>query len=200
MQIRSTFMVGLMSLGAVAAFGQTNTDNTVQRDVNQQTRIDSGVQNGSLTIREASRLESEQARIDRLQAKDLRDGKLDPKERARLQRAQNQASRDIHRDETNRAIGDPASKSSERMQADVQRNVNQEARIEQGLKSGSLTDKEAGKLERGQAREDHVEAVAGKNGHISTKENLAIDRSDNRQSEEIFDTKHNSHRAGGHKG
>jgi hypothetical protein len=61
---------------------------------------------------------------------------LSPQERAQLQRAQNRASHDINAAVNNGAKGNPQSASSERMQADVQRNINQEQRIEQGVKSG----------------------------------------------------------------
>jgi hypothetical protein len=200
MFIRSTLIMGLVSIGAVSAFAQTPVGNTTQRDVNQQVRIESGLKDGSLTTREASRLESEQAQIDRLQAKDLRDGHLSPQERAQLQRAQNRAGHDIHRDATNRANGNPESKSSERMQADVQRNVNQQTRIAHGLQSGSLTHKEVGQLERGQARDDHREAAAGRDGHVGAREQRAMNRHENQQSEIIHAKKHNDHHAGSYKG
>ncbi|UUZ55732.1 hypothetical protein LP419_09440 [Massilia sp. H-1] len=44
--------------------------------------------------------------------------------------------------------GNPNSASSQRMQADVQRNVNQQTRIENGIKSGELTNHEVAKLEK----------------------------------------------------
>ena len=84
----------VMSLAAISANAQSTAD-TVQRDVNQQTRIENGLKDGSLTTREAGKLETEQARIDRLQAKELKDGKLSLMERAQLRRAQNKVSRDI---------------------------------------------------------------------------------------------------------
>src|SRR5436190_13672961 len=119
---------------AGSAFAQAGT---VQRDVNQQERIEQGLKSGSLSTGEAARLEREQSRIDRDQARALRDGKLSPAEKARLQREQNRASRDINRLENNAQRGDPNSASSRRMQADVQRNANQQARIQQGVKSGA---------------------------------------------------------------
>ncbi|MEP6887827.1 MAG: hypothetical protein ABI945_05840 [Nitrospirales bacterium] len=42
---------------------------------------------------------------------------------------------------------------------EVQRNINQESRIEQGLKSGQLSTGEAAKLERGEARIDRMERM-----------------------------------------
>ena len=105
--LAASILVALASFGASA---QTTAD-TVQRDVNQQTRIENGLKDGSLNTKEASRLESEQSKIDRLQAKELKDGKLSPQERAQLLRAQNRASKDIKAAETNGVKGNPESMS-----------------------------------------------------------------------------------------
>lgn len=180
----------LIALGNAGAMAQT-TASTVQRDVNQQTRIENGLKEGSLTTKEAGRLEREESQVDRLQAKDLKDGKLTPLERAQLRRAQNKASRDIQSAESNGVKGNPESKSSERMQADVQRNINQEQRIEQGVQSGALTNREAGKLERGQARTERKEAQSARDGHVGKHEQAGIQRRDDKQSEDIFEKKHN---------
>ncbi|MFX6040504.1 hypothetical protein ABTE96_21280, partial [Acinetobacter baumannii] len=86
------------------------------------------------------------AKVDQLQAKDMKDGKLSPAERRQLRAAQNKASRDIKTAENNGVNGNPLSASSQRMQADVQRNVNQEKRIGAGLANGSLTQRETARL------------------------------------------------------
>src|SRR3954468_3997910 len=138
-----------------AAFAQAGT---VQRDVNQQQRIEQGLRSGQLTTREASRLENEEGRVERDQARAMKDGKLTPQEKARLQREQNQVSRDIYREKHDAQTGNPNSASSQRMQADVQRNVNQQRRIEQGVQSGSLTTREAGRLEGGESHISKKEA------------------------------------------
>jgi predicted transglutaminase-like cysteine proteinase len=182
----------LLAFGAANAFAQTTTAGTVQRDVNQQTRIEAGLKGGSLSTKEAGRLEKEESQVDRLQARDLKDGQLTPRERARLVRVQNKASADIRRAESNNIKGNPESKSSERMQADVQRNVNQEKRVEQGVQAGTLTNHEAGNLERGQARVDRKEALAARDGHVGKLEQAAIQHKENSQSEVIFDKKHNA--------
>jgi len=177
---------GLFSLTASA---QT-TGSEVQRDVNQQQRIEQGLKSGSLNTREASKLEAGESRIDKMEANAEKDGKLSPAEKARIQRAQNQESRDINRLENNAAKGNPNSASSQRMQADVQRNVNQQQRIEQGVKSGQLTNREVGKLENGQARVDRDEAHAGANGHVSAKEQQRVQKAENQQSKRIYKQKH----------
>jgi hypothetical protein len=171
-----------------AAFAQAGT---IQRDVNQQQRIEQGLQSGQLTTREAARLESEEARVERDQARAMKDGKLTPQEKARLAREQNQVSRDIYREKHDAQTGNPNSASSQRMQADVQRNVNQERRIEQGVKSGQLTNREVGKLENGQARVDRAEARAGANGRVSANEQQRIQKAENKQSKRIYREKHN---------
>ena len=178
------------ALGLAFSAGAFAQAGTVQRDANQQQRIEQGLKSGSLNTREASRLEQGEARIDKMEAKAEKDGKLSPAEKARIQRAQNQESRDINRLENNAAKGNPNSASSQRMQADVQRNVNQERRIEQGVKSGQLTNREVGKLENGQARVDRAEARAGANGHVSAKEQQRIQKDENQQSKRIYKQKH----------
>lgn len=191
MNIRILVTSTVLALGISAAYAQTTAD-TVQRDVNQQTRIENGLKDGSLTTKEAGRLEKEQSRIDRLQARDLKDGKLSAGERAELRQAQNKASHDINAAESNGAVGNPESKSSKRMQADVQRNINQEKRIEQGVQSGALTNHEVAKLERGQAKVDHMEAKAARDGHVGKHEQVAIQHKEDRQSAAIYDKKHNA--------
>ena len=192
MKVRILVASIALGLCASASFAQTTSESTVQRDVNQQTRIEQGLKSGSLSTGEAARLEKEQSNIDRLQARDMKDGKLTPRERARLTAAQNKASTDIHAAKTNGVTGNPQSASSKRMQADVQRDVNQQTRIEQGMKSGALTNHEAAKLEHGQAKVAHKEAVAGSDGHVGPREQLAVQRAENRQSKRIRIQKHDA--------
>ena len=180
----------LCALFSAAASAQT-AGSEVQRDVNQQQRIEQGLKNGSLNSREAGKLEREQSRVDKMESNAMKDGKLSPDEKARIQRAQNRASRDIKRDESNAARGNPNSASSQRMQADVQRNINQQKRIEQGIQSGQATNREVGSLERGQARVDRTEARAARNGHVGAGEQAAVQQAENRQSARIYKDKHN---------
>jgi hypothetical protein len=181
-------VAGLFSLTA----GAQTAGSEVQRDLNQQQRIEQGMKSGSLDTREASKLEAGESRIDRMEANAMKDGKLSPAEKARIQRKQNQESRDINRLESNAARGNPNSASSQRMQADVQRNVNQERRIEQGVKSGELTNREVGKLESGQARVDRAEARAGANGRVSASEQQRVQKAENQQSKRVYRQKHDA--------
>src|SRR5512147_223062 len=89
----STLVFYTLAAGAYAA--GPRTDEVVDRDVNQQERIEQGLQSGQLNTREAGRLERQETRIDRTEASDLKDGKLSPQEQARLNRMQNRASANI---------------------------------------------------------------------------------------------------------
>jgi hypothetical protein len=157
---KNAIAVAMTALFSAAAFAQT-AGSEVQRDVNQQERIEHGLQSGQLTTREAAKLEKEESHVDRMESKALKDGNLSPAEKARIQNAQNKVSKDIYSEKHDAQVGNPNSASSKRMQADVQRNVNQEKRIQQGVASAQLTNREVATLQRGQARVDRSEARAG---------------------------------------
>jgi hypothetical protein len=175
---------------AGSAFAQS-TGQVVQRNINQQERIEQGLTSGALNTREAARLEREEAHIDRLEARALKDGTLTPDESRRINRLENKVSRDIYREKHDAQTGNPNSASSQRMQADVQRNVNQQTRIEQGIQSGELTNKETAKLERGQAHVNRLEARAGRDGWVGPGEQAHVQRAENQQSRRIWRAKHN---------
>ena len=183
---------------AAPAFAQSAASET-QRDINQQQRIEQGLKSGALNTREAARLEGEEARVEKMESNALKDGKLTPEEKARIGRAQNNVSRDIYREKHDAQRGDPNSVSSQRMQADVQRNVNQQQRVEQGIRSGQLTNKEVGKLERGQSRVNRMESRAGADGSVGTNEQRRIQNRENKQSKHIYGDKHDGQRRASHK-
>jgi hypothetical protein len=187
----SVLGVALCATFSAAAFGQT-AGSVVQRDLNQQTRIEQGLQSGELSAREASRLERGEAHVEHMEANALSDGKLSAAEKRRISRAQNAMSERIYREKHDAQTADPNSASSRRMAADAQRNVNQQARIEQGIQSGELTNHETAKLERGQAHVNRLEARAGADGHVGPREQQHIQHAENRQSHRIFREKHDA--------
>src|SRR5262249_29140541 len=152
----------------------------------QQERIEQGLQSGQLSTKEAGQLERKEQQIDRTESNAMKDGTLSPAEKARIQREQNQASRQIYREKHNAATGNPNSASSQRMQADVQRNVNQQERINQGVRSGQLSNHEAGALERGQAHVDRAEANSAANGHVGAGEQARIQGKEDAQSKRVY--------------
>ncbi len=176
---------------ALPAFAQ-NAATEVQRNVNQQQRIEQGLQSGALTTKEAAKLEKGEARVEQKEANAMRDGKLTPQEKANIDAAQNRESAEIAKLKHNDRTGNPNSPSSQRMQADVQRQVNQQQRIEQGVKSGELTKREAGKLEAGQAKASGQVARAGSDGKVGPKEQARIQKTENRQSAKVHHEKHDA--------
>ncbi|HEY2630130.1 MAG TPA: hypothetical protein VGI57_13460 [Usitatibacter sp.] len=188
-------LVTAFVFAASAASAQT-VGSEVQRNDNQQNRIEQGLQSGQLNTKEASQLEKGQAKIDKMESHADKNGGPTPQQAANIQKAQNKESAAIDRDKHNAVTGNPNSASSQRMQANVQRNANQQARIEQGVQSGQLTGKETGKLERGQAHVNNAEAKAGANGHVSANEQKNIQARENHQSKRVYGKKHNGTNTG----
>jgi hypothetical protein len=196
-KMKRTFAATAVIAASMFALASAQTTGTeVQRNANQQERIEQGLKSGSLSTGEAAKLEKGEAKVDRMEANANKDGNLTDAEKARIQKAQNKESRAITRAKTNDRTGNPNSASSQRMQADVQRNANQQNRIEQGVQSGALTTHETAKLERGQAKVNRTEARAGADGHVGAGEQKAVQAKENRQSKKIFKQKHDAQTSG----
>jgi len=192
MRIQLTVLAAGLAVCAIAASAQAqNAADVVQRDVNQQNRIEQGLKSGQLTTKEAGKLEREESRVDKMEANAMKDGNVTNAEKRRIEAAENKVSKDIYNEKHDAQTGDPNSVSSKRMQADVQRNANQEQHIENGIKKGSLTNREAANLERGQARVDRKEANAAADGHVGADEQKNIQAAENRQNKHIHREKHN---------
>jgi hypothetical protein len=186
--IRTAFAIAALAT-ASAAFAQASapanaSQEVLQRQANQQQRIDNGLKDGSLSTREAARLEKKEAGLDRTIARDEKNG-LTPQEAHRINQRENALSRQIHAERHDAVRGDPNSASSRRMQADVQRNANQDRRMAQGAGAGQLSPKEVSMLERGQAHVDTREARAGADGHVGAREQARVQHAENRQSRHI---------------
>ena len=82
---------------ALPAAAQTATPRVDQRQANQERRIDQGVHNGTLSKREARRLDRNQRHVDAMENRAKRDGVVTRRERARMQVAQDRQSRKIYR-------------------------------------------------------------------------------------------------------
>ena len=76
-----------------------------------------------------------------------------------------------------------------------QRQANQERRIEQGEKSGALTQKEAAHLEKGQAHVQKMENKAVADGKVTKKERARIEKAQDKQSRHIYREKHDKQKA-----
>lgn len=98
-------IIGAILTGSIAcifaagsAFAANNDPGIDQREVNQQNRINQGVQSGQLTPKETGKLEAQQARIkqreERMASRD--NGNLTADDKAKLTREQNRASQNIY--------------------------------------------------------------------------------------------------------
>jgi hypothetical protein len=195
--IMSSFLLALSAAGhaqtAPAASAPRVTQETViQRNVNQEKRIGQGLESGALSTREAAHLQREEAAVNRMESRAMKDGELSTQEKARITRAQNNVSQDIHAAKHNGVQGNPDAASSQRLQADVQRSVKQQERIQQGVQSGSLTTREAARLQAGQARTATKQARAGRDGHVGAVEQARIQHGENHQSRRIRREKHDA--------
>ncbi len=103
--IIATIVTGSLAcmLAVAPAFAANNDPGIDQREINQQNRIEQGIQSGQLTPREAGKLETQQARIkqreDRMAARN--GGNLTPADKAKLTKQQNRASKNIYRKKHN---------------------------------------------------------------------------------------------------
>ena len=71
-----------------------------------------------------------------------------------------------------------------------QRQENQQKRIDQGTKSGALTEKEAARLEKGQKGVQRMEDKAVADGKVTAKERRHIEVAQDKQSKKIYRQKH----------
>ena len=191
--MKTTATLALIIAGSFAlpVLAQT-TASEIQRNTNQHQRIEQGLQSGALSTKEAGKLEREQTQVDRMEKNALKDGTLTSAESARIQSAQNKTSKSIAAQKHDAQLGNPASKSSQRMQADVQRNANQQARVEQGVKSGKLSNQQVASLERGQAHVNRAEANAAANGRVGAVEQASVQGKENVQSARVHNKKTNA--------
>lgn len=75
------------------------------------------------------------------------------------------------------------------------RQENQEKRIDQGVKSGALTAKEAGNLEKREAKLEADKQAAKADGKVTPAERRKLQHEANRDSRAIYRKKHNGRTA-----
>lgn len=76
------------------------------------------------------------------------------------------------------------------------RQANQEQRIQQGLRDGSLTRREAAHLEAEQTRIRALERAAERDGHINRQERARIEAAQNSASRHIYQERHDGETRG----
>jgi len=201
---RST--LSIFAVGALVAMGARPTVVSAQqpaaptpppgtyqaREDNQQDRIANGMQSGQLTAGESKTLEGDEHSLNQERAADRAsdDGHLTSADRTQLNQQQNQVSKQIYADKHNAAVAHYGNNPV------GQRRQNQQDRIAQGVRSGSLDPNEASHLE---GREQHINQQvhadrSANGGSLTAQQRAQINRSQNRASNRIYADKHNAAR------
>ncbi len=94
--ITAGVVLALVSV-SFTGIAQTKTPRVRERQENQQKRIAGGIESGELTARETVKLEAREAKIQSDKKEAKADGVVTVRERAKLHREQNRASRAIYR-------------------------------------------------------------------------------------------------------
>lgn len=81
-----------------------------------------------------------------------------------------------------------------------QRQANQPQRIDQGVQSGALTEREAARLERGQERVQAMEDKAKVDGKVTRSERARLHAAQDGQSARIYSQKHDRQHDYNHNG
>jgi hypothetical protein len=175
--------MGALSLAAPASaqsYGGWQPIN--QRQAQLDHRIDIGVRNGSLTRREASVLRAEFNQIARLESNYRRDG-LSMRERADLDRRFDNLSQRIRYERNDRQD------RRDNWQPINQRQRQLDARIDHGVRDGSLTRREAGRLRAEFQDIARLETRYRRNG-LNYQERADLDRRFDRLSNQIYAQRH----------
>jgi Skp family chaperone for outer membrane proteins len=188
----SAAVLTLAGIFAVVSASQADTHRTRdpgvnQRQHNQRERIQQGVKSGELTRRETGRLAEEQRDIRQLERGYKSDGRLTEAERRDLHHEQNQASRDIYRQKHDDQDRPPAAVRDPGVN---ERQANQTARIQQGVKSGELTHDEAQDLRSERRDIRDLEHTYKEDGTLTRDERRDLHQQRNQQSQEIYEEKH----------
>jgi len=180
-----TLIVAVAGVLSAAASAQSID----QRRENQQDRIANGIQRDQLTPAETAKIERQEKAINQQIAGDryLNGGKLTPAERNQVNGELNKTSAEIYNDRHNAAKPVYGNNKVD------QRRENQQDRIAQGVRSGSLTAGETAKIETQEAKiNKEVRADRAANGgKLTPAEKQQINRQQNGESRRIYRAKHN---------
>ncbi|MBY0505443.1 MAG: hypothetical protein K2X03_16135 [Bryobacteraceae bacterium] len=163
--MKNLVLTSILSAAMITAVsGQT----IPQREANQQERIGAGVKDGSLTSGEAVKLEREESHLNQNLSQ----------ERANAERRENGPSRNIYQDRHNGNTTNPNSAMSQR--------------VGNGIQDGSLTPKEAAKVE-GERAAIHRQASndrAANGGTLTPGEKHQVGRENRAVSRQITRMRH----------
>jgi len=181
-----TFTTILAAVGLLTVAAAQSVD---QRRENQQDRIANGIQQNQLTPGETAKIEKQEKAINQQIAGDryLNGGKLTPAERKQVNGELNKTSAEIHNDRHNAARPVYGNNKVD------QRRENQQDRIAQGVRSGSLTAGETAKLETQESKINKEVRTdrAANGGKLTPAEKQQINHQQNVESKRIYRAKHN---------
>ena len=159
-----------------------------QREQNQQDRIANGIDSGQLTAGETKNLESREANINR-EVKDDRsadNGKLTTQERQQINHQQNNLSHSIYQDKHNANAAHYGNNEI------GQRRKNQQDRIANGLRNGTMSAGQAARVEnreQGINEQDHADRQAN-GGKLTGQQKAHLNKQLNGTSKTICKDKH----------
>ena len=201
-QLKMAFMSAALAAFMLPAAAQTATPSPAQpapdqkqgtirqRENNQQQRIGNGIQNGSLTPNEASHIEGQERKLNN-EVKDMREdngGKLSAADKEKVENQQNRLSREIYnqKHDAQTQNTDPKSVTGKRAE-------NQQDRIANGVKNGSLTPGEASRLERQESNIHHEarDMREDNGGKLTQADKQKLNHQQNVESHRIYRAKHN---------
>ena len=166
----------------------TNPPTIQQRKENQQDRVANGIQSGQLTAGETKNLENKEAGINKeernMRASD--NGKLTQADRTKLNNQQNGMSKQIYQDKHN---ANTAHYGNNQV---GQRRENQQDRIANGVRNGSLSAGQTAKLEKQQQGINReVSGMRQANGgKLTNTDKKAVNQQQNKASKNIYNKKH----------
>jgi hypothetical protein len=160
-----------------------------QRRENQQDRIANGVGSGQLTAGETRNLEGREANVNREIRNDRQanGGKLTQQERQQVNRQQNHLSNSIYQDKHNANVAHYGNNEV------GQRRENQQDRIANGIRNGSMNAGQAARVEnreQGINQQIHADRQAN-GGRLTAQQHRQINREQSRTSRRIYRDKHN---------
>lgn len=187
MKLYSGIAAAIFLTGTIA-WAQSNDPTVNQRRENQQDRIANGVQSGQLTAGETKTVEGQEANLNR----EIRDdrqadgGKLTQQEKQQVNNQQNRLSKEIYNDKHNANTAHYGNNEVGK------RRENQQDRIAQGIRSGSLNAGQTARLEnREQGINQKISADRQANGgKLTGKEKRQINQAQNQASRKIYKAKH----------
>jgi hypothetical protein len=159
-----------------------------ERRQDQQGRIANGIDSGQLTAGETRNLESREANVNReIRADRAGDnGHLTTAERQQINHQQNNMSRSIYQDKHNANVAHYGNNEV------GQRRENQQDRIANGIRNGTMNAGQAARTEnREQGINQQIRADrAGNGGKLTGQEHAQINREQNGASRQIYRQKH----------